>query len=120
PFLLAIMFVVIALLPAGNPAAGILSFALAGFGCSALLPLTISFAQEELVTMGAAVAGAVIACSQLGYGVAALGAGQRAAAGVSLSALFGFAAIAAVIMGGLSFTLARKGSAKIVAPAAAS
>jgi hypothetical protein len=40
------MFVVIALLPTGTPAAGIVAFALAGFGCSALLPLTISFGQE--------------------------------------------------------------------------
>jgi MFS family permease len=120
PFLLAIMFVVIAVLPAGNPAAGIVAFALAGFGCSALLPLTISFAQEQLVTMGAAVAGAVIAFYQFGYGIAAFGTGPLVDAGVSLQALFGFAAIAAVIMGGLSFTLARKSPAKIVAPAATS
>jgi hypothetical protein len=40
--------------------------------------------------------------------------------GVGLPTLFGFAAIAAVIMGGLSFTLARKGAAKIVAPATTS
>jgi len=117
PFLLAIMFVVIAVLPAGNPAAGIVAFALAGFGCSALLPLTISFAQEQLLTMGAAVAGAVIAFYQVGYGIAAFGTGPLVDAGVSLPALFGAAAIAAVIMGGLSFTLARKGSARIVAPA---
>ena len=120
PFLLAIMFVVIAVLPAGNPAAGIVSFALAGFGCSALLPLTISFAQEQLLTMGASVAGAVIAFYQLGYGIAAFGTGPLVDAGVGLHALFGFAAIAAVIMGALSFTLARRGSAKVVAPAAAS
>jgi MFS family permease len=117
PFLLAVMLVVIAVLPAGNPAAGIVAFALAGFGCSALLPLTISFAQEQLVTMGAAVAGAVIACYQFGYGIAAFGTGPLVDAGVSLHALFGCAAIAAVIMGGLSFTLARKSPDKIVAPA---
>jgi hypothetical protein len=67
--------------------------------------------------MGAAVAGAVIACYQLGYGIAAFGTGPLVDAGVGLHALFGFAAIAAVIMGGLSFTLARKSSPKIVAPA---
>jgi MFS family permease len=120
PFLLAIVFVVIAVLPAGNPAAGIVAFALAGFGCSALLPLTISFAQEQLLTMGAAVAGAVIAFYQLGYGIAAFGTGPLVDAGVSLHALFGAGAVAAVIMGGLSFTLARKTSAKIVASAPAS
>jgi MFS family permease len=116
PFLLAVMFVVIALLPGHNPAAGIAAFALAGFGCSALLPLTISFAQEQLVTMGAAVAGGVIAFYQLGYGIAAFGTGPLVDAGVGLPTLFGFAAIAAVIMGGLSFALARKNPAA-VAPA---
>jgi MFS family permease len=117
PFLLAVMFVVIAVLPTGTPVAGIVSFALAGFGCSALLPLTISFGQEQLLTMGASVAGAVIAFYQVGYGIAAFGTGPLVDAGVGLHALFGFAAIAAVIMGGLSFTLARKSPAKIVAPA---
>jgi len=120
PFLLAVMFVIIAVLPAGNPAAGIVAFALAGFGCSALLPLTIIFAQEQLLTMGAAVAGAVIAFYQLGYGIAAFGTGPLVDAGVSLHVLFGFAAIAAVIMGGLSFTLARTSQAKIAAPATTS
>jgi len=118
PFVLAIVFVVIALLPKGTPAAGIVAFALAGFGCSALLPLTISFAQEQLVTMGAAVAGGVIAFYQLGYGIAAFGTGPLVDAGVGLPTLFGFAAIAAVIMGGLSFALARKSPAAAAAPAA--
>jgi MFS family permease len=109
PFLLAIAFVVIALLPEGNPAAGILAFALAGFGCSALLPLTISFGQERMAAMGASVAGGVIAFYQVGYGVAAFGTGPLVDAGVSLPTLFGFGAIAAVIMGGLSFLLTRTG-----------
>jgi MFS family permease len=120
PFLLAVMFVIIAALPAGKPWAGIVSFALAGFGCSALLPLTISFASEQLLTMGASVAGAVIAFYQMGYGIAAFGTGPLVDNGVSLHVLFGFAAIAAVIMGGLSFTLARKSAPKIAAPVAAS
>ena len=86
-------------------------------GCSALLPLTISFAQEQLLTMGATVAGAVIACYQVGYGIAAFGTGPLVDAGVSLRALFGLAAIAAVIMGGLSFILGRKSLPSAVAPA---
>jgi predicted MFS family arabinose efflux permease len=116
PFVLAVMFVVIALLPSGTPGLGILAFALAGFGCSALLPLTISFAQEQLVAMGAAVAGGVIAFYQLGYGIAAFGTGPLVDAGVGLPTLFGFAAIAAVIMGGLSFALARRRPAAAVTP----
>jgi hypothetical protein len=114
----ATVFVVIAVLPAGTPAAGIAAFALAGFGCSALLPLTISFAEEQLLTMGASVTGAVIACYQVGYGIAAFGTGPLVDAGVGLPTLFGAAAVAAVIMGGLSFALARRAPAKLVATSA--
>jgi MFS family permease len=117
PFLLAIMFVVIAVLPTGSPAAGIVAFALAGFGCSALLPLTISFAGEQLLSMGAAVAGAVIAFYQLGYGIAAFGTGPLVDAGVSLHTMFVVGAVAAVIMGGLSLALARKSPAEVMVPA---
>jgi fucose permease len=53
PFVLAVALVVVALLPRGTPALGVLAFGLAGLGCSALLPLTISFGQEELVAMSA-------------------------------------------------------------------
>jgi fucose permease len=53
PFVLAVALVVVALLPQGTPALGVLAFGLAGLGCSALLPLTISFGQEELVAMSA-------------------------------------------------------------------
>ena len=107
PFLLAAAFVVIAVLPAGAPVAGIAAFALAGLGCSALLPLTISFAEEQLVTMGTSAAGGVIACYQAGYGIAAFGTGPLVDAGVGLPTLFGIAAAAAALRGGLSFALAR-------------
>ncbi len=100
------MFVVIALLPTRTPALGIVAFALAGLGCSALLPLTISFAQEQLAVIGASVAGGDrLLPARLRH----RGVRDRALvdAGVGLR-LFGFAAIAAVIMGGLSFVLARR------------
>ena len=51
--------------------------------------LTISFGQEELVAMSASVAGGVIACYQLGYGIAAFGAGPLQDSGVGLAAIFG-------------------------------
>ena len=56
PFLLAGAFVLIALLPEDEPVLGILAFGLAGLGCSALLPLTISFGQGELAAVAAAAA----------------------------------------------------------------
>jgi MFS family permease len=107
PFILAAAFVAIASLGEGSTVAGVLAFAVAGLGCSALLPLTISFAQADLVTISDATAGWVIASYQLGYGIAAFGAGPLHDAGVSLPALFGAAAVAAAVMAALSFVIAR-------------
>jgi MFS family permease len=106
PFLLAAAFLLIAALPKDAPVLGILAFALAGLGCSALLPLTISFGQEKLLSMSGAVPGAVIAFYQLGYGVAAFGVGPLYNAGVRLPAIFAASAVVAVVMGALSFVVA--------------
>ncbi len=103
PFLLAVTFGLIALLGDGNTALGVLAFGLAGLGCSALLPLTISFGQEELVSISAAMAGGVIAFYQVGYGLAAFGVGPLLDAGVGLPTIYGIAAIVAVGMGLMSF-----------------
>ena len=108
PFLLAGAFVLIALLPEDKPYLGVLAFGLAGLGCSALLPLTISFGQRELASVSAAVAGGVIAFYQLGYGIAAFGVGPLVDNGVELPAIYGFAAVIAVAMGAWSFVVARR------------
>ena len=105
PFVLVVTFVLVAVLPRGDAAAGIAVFALAGLGCSALLPLTISFGEEELAAMSAAVAGGIIAFYQVGYGIAAFGVGPLQKAGLSLPAIFGFTAIVAAVMGMLSFVV---------------
>jgi fucose permease len=107
PFLLAATFVLIAVLPAGATGAGIAAFALAGLGCSALLPLTIGFGEEEFAGIAAALAGGVIAFYQLGYGVAAFGVGPLLDHGVKLPAVYGFSAIVAVAMGLASFGVTR-------------
>jgi fucose permease len=108
PFVIAIAFVIIAALPAGSIGLGILAFGLAGLGCSALLPLTISFGQEELVVVAAAVAGGLIAFYQMGYGIAAFGVGPlEDYAGLTLNALYGLAAIVALILAALSFMVTR-------------
>jgi hypothetical protein len=98
---------VISLLPDDSPGLGVLAFAVAGLGCSALLPLTISFAQEQLVRISASVADGVIAFYQLGYGIAAFGAGPLQDAGLTLPAIFGFTAAVAVATGVLGLSLAR-------------
>lgn len=106
PLFLAAVFVVVALLPKDDPALGIVAFGLAGLGCSALLPLTISFGQEELTAFSAALAGGVIAFYQLGYGIAAFGVGPLLDAGVELQTVYVAAALVAVVMGAWSFAVA--------------
>jgi MFS family permease len=108
PFLLAGAFVLIAALPAGAPGLGIFAFALAGLGCSALLPLTISFGQEKLTAISGAAAGGIIAFYQLGYGIAAFGVGPLRSAGITLPAVFGISAAVAAAMGLLSFAVAHR------------
>jgi predicted MFS family arabinose efflux permease len=106
PFVVAAAFVLIALLPDGEPALGILAFGLAGLGCSALLPLTISFGQAEMTAFSAAAAGGIIAFYQLGYGVAAFGTGPLLDGGTELSTVYAVAAVVAVLMGLWSFAVA--------------
>ena len=121
PIVAAVALALAALLPSGDAAAGVLVFGLAGLGCSALLPLTISFGQRDLVTIGAAISGLLIACYQIGYGIAAFGFGPlQDRAGVPLSSIFGIAAVAALAMGGLSFVIVRRhGPAAELQPAIA-
>jgi MFS family permease len=105
PFVLAGTFVLIAVLPKHAPGAAVAAFCLAGFGCSALLPLTISFAQEKLG--GEAVAGGIIAAYQCGYGIAAFGVGPLTGAGIKLPAIFAASAAVSGAMGVLSLAVAR-------------
>ena len=108
PFLLAVAFVLIAVLPSHAPAAAVAAFALAGLGCSALLPLTISFGQRKLANRETMVAGGVIACYQVGYGLAAFGVGPLTNAGVRLHTVFAASAAVAAVMGGLSLAVAHR------------
>jgi predicted MFS family arabinose efflux permease len=106
PFVLAAALLLVALLPEDEPTLGILAFGLAGLGCSALLPLTISFGQEELTAFSAGMAGGVIAFYQLGYGIAAFGVGPLHDGGVSLPTIYAFSAGIAVLLGAWSFAVA--------------
>lgn len=109
PFVAAASFVLLAFLPTGSVYGGILAFGIAGFGCSALLPLTISFGQGELVTIAAAAAGLLIAFYQMGYGIAAFGVGTLLdTTGLGLSQVYGLATLLALALGGLSFVLVRR------------
>ena len=107
PLLLAGAFVIIAVLPKGATGAGVLAFGLAGLGCSALLPLTISFGQQQLPALSAAMAGGVIAFYQLGYGISAFGVGPLLDGGVALTTIYAFSAVIAATMGLVSFAVTR-------------
>jgi len=88
--------------PAGQNVLAILAFGLTGLGCSALLPLVISFGQKELTTMTASVAGGMIGFYQIGYGLAAFGVGPLQA-WVSLFAIYRGAALLALALAALAF-----------------
>jgi len=108
PFVAAIALGLIALLPSGASGGGVLAFGLAGLGCSALLPLTISFGQRDLTAIGASVAGLLIACYQAGYGVAAFGVGPlQDMLGISLSTLLGATSLVALAMGAIAIVIVR-------------
>ena len=120
PFVAAVALGILAVLPQGSTSAGILAFGLAGLGCSALLPLTISFGQRELVTVGASLAGLLIAVYQMGYGIAAFGIGPlQERVGLTFTAIFAAAAVVAVVLGGIAAVVVRGPSRPGVAEAGA-
>jgi hypothetical protein len=86
----------------------------AGLGCSALLPLTIGFGEEELAAVAATLAGGVIAFYQLGYGIAAFGVGPLLDHGVTLPTIYGVSAAVAVAMGFASFGVTKVGDVNLV------
>jgi hypothetical protein len=107
-------FVVTALLPKERPSLGAAAFAVAGLGCSALLPLTISFAEKALAAMAGSVAGGLIAFYQVGYGPAAFGVGAlREWAGLSLGGILGWTAAAALALAALAFAVVRGAGAPL-------
>jgi hypothetical protein len=108
PVIVATGFVGTALLSKTDPSLGLPAFALAGLGCSALLPLAISFGQKELTAIAASVAGGLIAFYQIGYGITAFGVGPlQSRAGLSLRAIYGGTATVALAMAALSFVVVK-------------
>ena len=104
PALLAAAFVAIACVPETQPVLAIFAFGLAGLGCSALLPLVISFGQGELASMRAAVAGALIGFYQMGYGIAAFGVGPlQSSLGLGLNGIYRTSAAVALVLTVIAF-----------------
>jgi MFS family permease len=109
PLVVAAALTASACTPKTSPVLGVLTFALAGLGCSALLPLTISFGQRELTPIAASVAGGLIAFYQIGYGIAAFGVGPlQKWAGLDMSTIFGGTAVVALALAALAFVITQK------------
>jgi MFS family permease len=98
PLVLIASFLLTGSLGRHQAVAGIGVFALAGLGCSAMLPLTISFGELDMTTASAAVAGGVIAFYQAGYGIAAFTVGPLQSAGLNLSQIFAWTSVIAGLM----------------------
>ncbi|MFM8831442.1 MAG: MFS transporter [Spartobacteria bacterium] len=109
PAVMVAAFLLVPLLPAGNPLPGLAVFALAGLGCSAMLPLIISFGQKRMPSIAPSVAGLLIAIYQSGYGLAAFGVGPlENLLHLRLPLIFAFTAIPAFALALLVAFLGRK------------
>ncbi len=107
PLPVAAAYLWLLLLTPASPLAAILAFALAGLGCSALLPLTVSLAEREFAPVPSGAVGRLIAFYQVGYGIAAFGVGPLIAAGATLTSSFGIAAAVAVLFAVVALVITR-------------
>jgi len=109
PLVILASFCLTPLLPAKSPLPGLAAFALAGLGCSAMLPLLISFGQKQMSAIAASVAGLMIAFYQLGYGLAAFGVGPlESLLKLQLPHIFAATALPALVLAAIAFSLARR------------
>lgn len=105
PMLLAIVFQAVA--HAHGAALGIASFGAAGLACSALLPLSISFASTEFPGLATTMSGGLLAAYQIGYGAAAFGVGPLHESGVAFSRLFSLASLVALALALVAWRVTR-------------
>lgn len=106
PFISAVAFIIIAVLPQDAEYWAVAAFGLIGFGCATLLPLLISFGSKELSSIAFAVPGMVISFYLLGYGITAFGVGPlQEFAHVNLRLIYWFGALIAFILGIISLPM---------------
>jgi fucose permease len=92
---------------ASTAGAGIAVFAFGGLACSGLFPMTVGYGESTFSSIVELAAGWLIAAYQVGYGLAAFGAGALQHV-VSLSTVFRIAAGATVGMGLLALLVAAR------------
>jgi fucose permease len=106
PFVAAAAFVLIASLSSKNEYLAVFAFGLAGFGCSALLPLTISQGSTQLKSIATSVSGGIITFYLIGYGIASFGvAPLQDVTGLSLREIYAMGAAIAIILGVIVFII---------------
>lgn len=100
PFIAALGFLFIAFSPFKNEYLDIFAFGLAGFGCSALLPLTISFGNSMISSSS----GVIIAFYLIGYGIGSFGVGAlQQTAHLSLQEIYAFGAVISLVLGFMAY-----------------
>ncbi len=83
---------------------GIVAFGVAGLGCSAFFPLSISMAEQQFSAQAAAVSGELVAAYMVGYGIGAFGVGPvRDLGHVPLAVIYPSAAVLAVAIAVLAW-----------------
>jgi MFS family permease len=94
----------------------IVMYGFAGLACSAFLPLSIGFAQEEFSQIVEVVSGGIMAAYMLGYGIASFGVGPMREMGISLSTTYTSSGVLPVGMTILAFFLTRLMKARQAQP----
>ena len=92
---------------AHSAGAGIALFAFGGLACSGFFPMTVGYGESTFPSIVELAAGWLIAAYQLGYGIAAFGAGALQNM-IPLSAIFYLVAGLVVAMAVLAAAIARR------------
>jgi fucose permease len=112
PVLTVLVFLIIPLI--GGNVGNVAVFALGGLACSVMLPLGISFAEQESPDISELVSGWMIAAVMLGIGFGSYGVGLlRDMGGVGFSTIYANSSLIAAVMAAVAFYLMRTRRAEV-------
>ncbi len=90
----------------------IVAYGFAGLACSAFLPLSVSFGEQEFPRIVEVVSGGLMAAYMVGYGLGSFGVGLlRDMGGLDLSTIYTSSSVLAAGMVGLAFLLTKRSRA---------
>ncbi len=106
PLLLVAAFLLVP--GAATPAAAIAAFGFSGLACSAFLPLSVGFAEEQFPRLAELMGGEMIAAYMVGYGIASFAVGALVHSGAArLGNLYSDASLLGAVMAVLAFFLTK-------------